>query len=179
MARRARGEPARQAQVVVDSPVGPLLLVASQGALTHLWFDGLSRAHDDDAQVTHDDASVLADATVQLCEYFDGARRDFDLPLRATGTPFQQAVWAQLALIPWGTTTTYSAIAAGLGMPQGASRAVGAANGANPLSIVVPCHRVIGADGMLTGYGGGLPRKSALLRLEGIPTERDQLVLFD
>ncbi len=179
MTGRAGGEPARQAQVVLDSPVGPLLLVASGGALTHVWFDGLRRARDDDAQVAPDDAAVLAAATVQLSEYFEGRRTVFDLPLRTAGTAFQEAVWRQLALIPWGTTTTYGAIAAALGMPQSASRAVGAANGANPVSIVVPCHRVIGADGSLTGYGGGLPRKAALLRLEGVPTERDQLVLFD
>jgi methylated-DNA-[protein]-cysteine S-methyltransferase len=179
VAGRAGREPARQAQVVLDSPVGPLLLVASGGSLTHLWFDGLRRARDDDAHVANDDAAVLAAATVQLSEYFEGRRRVFDLPLRMDGTAFQQAVWARLALIPWGTTVTYGAVAADLGMPASASRAVGAANGANPVSIVVPCHRVIGADGRLTGYGGGLPRKSALLRLEGVPTEGDQLVLFD
>lgn len=171
--------PGRSAQVVVDSPVGALLIVASRGALTHLWFDGLRHARADEAQVAHDDAEVLAAATVQLSEYFSGERRDFDLPLRATGTVFQHAVWGQLATIPWGTTRTYGAIAVALGMPLSASRAVGAANGANPLSIIVPCHRVVGADGTLTGYGGGLPRKSALLRLEGVPNERDQLVLFD
>jgi methylated-DNA-[protein]-cysteine S-methyltransferase len=169
----------RSAQVVVDSPVGPLLVVASAGAVTHLWHDGLRRARGDDAQVAHGDAEVLAAATVQLSEYFAGERHDFDLPLRASGTDFQRAVWAQLALIPWGSTRTYGAIAAALGMPLSASRAVGAANGANPISIIVPCHRVVGADGTLTGYGGGLPRKSALLRLEGVPNERDQLVLFD
>lgn len=179
MATEDQGLPGRSAQVVVDSPVGPLLLVAAQGALTQVWFDGLTRAQTDDAQVAHDDAEVLAAATVQLSEYFAGRRRTFDLPLRAAGTPFQHAVWGQLATIPWGSTRTYGAIAAALGMPLTAARAVGAANGANPLSIVVPCHRVVGADGTLTGYGGGLPRKSALLRLEGVPNERDQLVLFD
>ncbi len=167
------------AEVVVDTPIGPLLLVASDGALTHVWHDGLGRASTDEAELPPQDAEVLAAATVQLAEYFAGDRRAFDLPLRARGTAFQQAVWDELAKIPWGTTTTYGAIAAALGMPLSASRAVGAANGANPISIIVPCHRVIGADGTLTGYGGGLPRKSALLRIEGVPTERDQLVLFD
>ena len=167
------------AEVVVDTPIGPLLLVASEGALTHVWFDGLGRASTDEADLPRADAEVLGAATVQLAEYFAGERRDFDLPLRASGTDFQKAVWDQLRTIPWGTTTTYGAIATALGMPLSASRAVGAANGANPISIIVPCHRVIGADGTLTGYGGGLPRKSALLRLEGVPTERDQLVLFD
>jgi methylated-DNA-[protein]-cysteine S-methyltransferase len=167
------------AEVVVDTPIGPLLLVASAGALTHVWFDGLGRASTAEADLPPEDAEVLAAATVQLAEYFAGERRVFDLPLRATGTAFQKAVWDQLSTIPWGTTTTYGAIATALGMPLSASRAVGAANGANPISIIVPCHRVIGADGTLTGYGGGLPRKSALLRIEGVPTERDQLVLFD
>ena len=167
------------AEVVVDTPIGPLLLVASAGALTHVWFDGLGRASTDEADLPREDAEVLGAATVQLSEYFAGERREFDLPLRPSGTPFQKAVWDQLARIPWGTTTTYGAIATALGMPLSASRAVGAANGANPISIIVPCHRVIGADGTLTGYGGGLARKSALLRLEGVPTERDQLVLFE
>ena len=167
------------AEVVVDTPIGPLLLVASEGALTHVWFDGLGRASTDEADLPREDAEVLGAATVQLSEYFAGERRDFDLPLRASGTAFQKAVWDQLSLIPWGTTTTYGSIATALGMPLSASRAIGAANGANPISIIVPCHRVIGADGTLTGYGGGLARKSALLRLEGVPTERDQLVLFD
>ena len=167
------------AEVVVDTPIGPLLLVASEGALTHVWFDGLGRASTDEADLPREDAEVLGATTVQLAEYFAGERRLFDLPLRAKGTAFQKAVWDQLSMIPWGSTTTYGAIASALGMPLSASRAVGAANGANPISIIVPCHRVIGADGTLTGYGGGLPRKSALLRIEGVPTERDQLVLFD
>ena len=170
---------ARAAQVVVDSPVGPLLLVASGGALTHLWFDGLRYAAPDEREVPQRDAEVLAATTVQLAEYFAGTRRSFDLPLRASGTEFQRAVWAALLEIPWGTTATYGGIARRLGMPLTASRAVGAANGANPISIIVPCHRVVGADGTLTGYGGGLARKSALLRLEGVATERDQLALFD
>jgi methylated-DNA-[protein]-cysteine S-methyltransferase len=167
------------AQVVVDSLVGPLLLVASEGALTHVWFDGLRRASPDQADLPPEDAEVLGAAAVQLAEYFAGKRRMFDLPLRARGTAFQKAVWGQLSMIPWGTTTTYGAIARALDLPLSASRAVGAANGSNPISILVPCHRVIGADGTLTGYGGGLWRKSALLRLEGVPTQRDQLVLFE
>ncbi|HVD62858.1 MAG TPA: methylated-DNA--[protein]-cysteine S-methyltransferase [Lapillicoccus sp.] len=172
------GEPG-VAQVVVDSPIGPLLLVASEGALTHVWFDGLRHASADEADLPREDAEVLGAATVQLAEYFAGGRRAFDLPLRARGTTFQKAVWGELVKIPWGTTTTYGTIARALGLPLSASRAVGAANGANPISIIVPCHRVIGADGTLTGFGGGLPRKSALLRLEGVATERDQLVLFE
>ena len=167
------------AQVVVDSPVGPLLLVASAGALTHIWFDGLRRASAGAADVPPEDAQVLAVATMQLAEYFAGRRTEFDLPLRASGTSFQHAVWEALRAIPWGTTTTYGAIARELGLPSSASRAVGAANGANPIPVVVPCHRVIGSNGLLTGYGGGLARKEVLLRLEGVVTERDQLALFE
>jgi methylated-DNA-[protein]-cysteine S-methyltransferase len=165
--------------VVVDSPVGPLLLAASHGALTHVRFDGLRQARDDDASVSPADAEVLAAATVQLSEYFERRRRAFDVPLRMDGTAFQRAVWLALASVPWGTTTTYGAVAHSLGLSVGASRAVGAANGANPVPILVPCHRVIGADGLLTGYGGGLARKHTLLRLEGVVTERAQLALFD
>ena len=167
------------AQVVLDSPIGPLLLVASGGALTHIWFDGLHRASERAAEVPSADAAILATATVQLAEYFAAERRNFDIPLRPAGSPFQQAVWNALAAIPWGTTTTYSAIARGLGMPVTASRAVGAANAANPIPVILPCHRVIGANGLLTGYGGGLHRKETLLRLEGVVTERDQLTLFE
>ncbi len=111
-------------------------------------------------------------------EYFAGTRREFDLPLRPVGTEFQRRVWDVLATVPWGTTTTYGAIAARLDLPPGASRAVGAANGANPLPVVLPCHRVIGSDGTLTGYAGGLERKALLLRLEGVATEADQDSLF-
>jgi methylated-DNA-[protein]-cysteine S-methyltransferase len=102
----------------------------------------------------------------QLEEYFAGRRRDFDLPLLATGTPFQQQVWASLRTIPYGLTASYGQIAQRLGLPAGASRAVGAANGANPIAVVVPCHRVIGSNGSLTGYAGGLQRKRLLLQLE-------------
>ncbi len=102
----------------------------------------------------------------------------FDLPLRPDGTDFRRRVWRELALVPWGTTTTYGALAARLGLPPGASRAVGAANGANPLPVVLPCHRVVGSDGTLTGYAGGLERKAFLLHLEGVPTEADQGSLF-
>ncbi len=121
---------------------------------------------------------VLGAARAQLAEYFAGRRRVFDLPLRPEGTDFQQRVWAVLAGVPWGTTTTYGRIAADLRLPPGTSRAVGAANGANPIPVVLPCHRVIGSDGTLTGYAGGLERKATLLRLEGVATEADQGELF-
>jgi methylated-DNA-[protein]-cysteine S-methyltransferase len=111
----------------------------------------------------------------QLREYFLGTRRVFDLPLEPAGSPFEQQVWTALLAVPYGATTSYGAIAIGLGLVNGA-RAVGRANGANPIPILIPCHRVIGSDGRLTGYGGGLPLKRALLELEGaIPPEEPRL----
>jgi methylated-DNA-[protein]-cysteine S-methyltransferase len=108
----------------------------------------------------------LAPALIQLREYFCRTRREFDLPLDARGTPFQRAVWAEVVRIPYGTTTTYGEIGRRIGRPR-AARAVGSAMGANPLPILIPCHRVIGARGSLTGYAAGLEVKAALLRLEG------------
>ncbi len=113
-----------------------------------------------------EDPTTLAPALTQLREYFSRIRREFDLPLYTHGTDFQKAVWAELARIPYGATTSYGKIAQRIERPK-AARAVGAAVGANPLPILIPCHRVIGADGSLTGYGGGLEVKAALLRLEG------------
>lgn len=159
--------------LVVDSPVGPLELVERHGELVGIRFDAAPTAGSD-----REVAPVLAAAARQLAEYFAGGRREFDLPCGPDGTAFQRAVWADVASVPWGTTTTYGAVAARLGLPAGASRAVGAANGANPLPIVVPCHRVVGSDGRLTGYAGGLARKAALLRLEGVPTAADHDTLF-
>ena len=115
--------------------------------------------------LARDDAAIALVAE-QLTEYFDGKRRDFSLPLAPEGSPFQRRVWEQLQKIPYGTTTSYGAIAERLGQP-GAARAVGLANGANPIAVVVPCHRVIGGNGALIGYAGGLDRKAALLRIEG------------
>lgn len=112
---------------------------------------------------------VFVAAKAQLTEYFAGTRTAFDLPLAALGTPFQKTVWAELVRIPYGQTLSYGELAGRIGNPK-ASRAVGLANGKNPLSIVVPCHRVIGASGKLTGYGGGLARKEALLALERFAT---------
>ena len=109
--------------------------------------------------------AALRDAELQLAQYFEGTRRHFDLPLSAEGTPFQRRVWDELRRIPFGETISYGELARRIGRPT-ASRAVGAANGRNPIAIVVPCHRVIGADGTLIGYGGGLPVKQALLALE-------------
>ena len=151
--------------LVMDSPVGPLQLSADNGALTEVLFldDDRSSATPDDADVP----PVLAEARRQLREYFAGERVDFDLPLAAArGTEFQRRVWDRLTEIPFGATTSYGEIADRLGLPPGAARAVGLANGANPIAIVVPCHRVIGATGTLTGYAGGLERKKFLLDLE-------------
>lgn len=167
---------ASRAAAVVASPVGDLEVVVDAGALVAVRFDPSRAASERRADPAVD--PVLAAAVAQLGEYFAGRRRSFDLPLRPAGTAFQQRVWAELAQVPWGTTTTYGAIAARLGLPPGASRAVGAANGANPIPVVLPCHRVVGSDGTLTGYAGGLERKATLLRLEHVATEADQDVLF-
>jgi len=144
----------------VDSPVGPLLLTSDGTALTRLLF-----AAEPDPSWSTDDCPVLARAEQQLAEYFRGERTDFDLPVDPAGTPFQVSVWLALRDIPYAATINYGQLATKVGNPR-ASRAVGLANGRNPISIVVPCHRVIGADGSLTGYGGGLDRKRTLLDLE-------------
>jgi methylated-DNA-[protein]-cysteine S-methyltransferase len=145
---------------VVDSPIDPLLLVGDETGLRSLW---MAPHRPPDGAVRDDDA--LAPAATQLAEYFAGERTRFELALAPHGTPFQQKVWLALRDIPYGRTTTYGAIAADLGQPT-ASRAVGLANGRNPLAVIVPCHRVIGASGALTGFGGSLPRKRWLLEHE-------------
>lgn len=145
--------------------VGLLTLTADDAGLSGVWLEAHRHAPTTRAGWVRDD-DRLADAAGQLCEYLEGDRRCFDLPLSQTaGTPFQRRVWAALDAILYGTTTTYGALAAALGAPA-AVRAVGAANGRNPLSIVRPCHRVVGATGALTGYGGGLEAKRVLLALE-------------
>lgn len=150
-----------------DSPIGPLTVAADARGVRHILFaenrhDARGREH---WQHAPDDA-LVAEARTQLLDYLAGRRVDFDLPLQPQGTAFQCEVWHTLAQIPFGDTWTYAQLAARVGKPT-AMRAVGAANGRNPLPIVLPCHRVIGADGSLTGFGGGLPTKLALLRLEG------------
>jgi methylated-DNA-[protein]-cysteine S-methyltransferase len=149
------------------SPLGPMLLAATQRGLAGLWFDG-QRHHPDATGWRFDaDQPTLREAMVQLDAYFAGRRTVFDLPLDLSlGTPFQQSVWQALLAIPCGGRTSYGVLSQRIGRPQ-AVRAVGAAVGRNPVSIVVPCHRVLGVDGSLTGYAGGLDRKTALLRLEG------------
>jgi methylated-DNA-[protein]-cysteine S-methyltransferase len=151
--------------ITIQSPVGPLRLFARGDELTALHLPS-SDAPDEERTRTSD---VLAAAADQLREYFAGHRRDFDLPLAPQGTGFQQRVWTALLTIPFGQTRSYGQIAAAIGRPA-ASRAVGAANGRNPIAIIIPCHRVIGSSGELTGYGGGLPTKRWLLGHEGAAT---------
>jgi methylated-DNA-[protein]-cysteine S-methyltransferase len=152
----------------VDSPIGRLLLSCDGESLTGVYMDVPSKPpREMRGWVMDANANPLPAAVRQLNEYFAGTRRDFDLPLRLQGTPFQQRVWKSLTEIPYGETWSYGELAKRIGNPN-ASRAVGLANGRNPISILVPCHRVIGADGSLTGYGGGLDRKRWLLAHEGI-----------
>lgn len=149
-----------------DSPLGSLLLTSDGEALTGIAFPGGAPVPEEEEGWQRDDAAPLfAEARRQLAEYFAGQRTDFELPLAPSGTPFQLQVWAELRRIPYGTTISYGEQARRIGKPK-AARAVGLANGRNPISIVVPCHRVVGADGTLTGFGGGLPTKRALLDLE-------------
>ena len=150
----------------IDSPVGPLLLASDADGLRLIEFHAPRYAMQRDADWREGDNAVLRITRAQLDEYFAGKRRDFDLPLAPRGTDFQRNVWQTLATIPYGATISYAQLATRVGKPT-AMRAVGAANGRNPLPIVLPCHRVIGADGSLTGFGGGLPTKEFLLKLEG------------
>lgn len=154
--------------MVLPSPVGDLLLTSDGEALTGVAFsphdDLLERCRTEGRR--HAALPVLAAAATQLGEYFADRRREFDLPLAPAGSEFQLQVWAELRQIPYGATWSYGRVAERLGLPPGGSRAVGLANGANPLPIVVPCHRVIGADGRLTGYAGGLDIKRRLLEIE-------------
>jgi methylated-DNA-[protein]-cysteine S-methyltransferase len=152
---------------IVGSPIGRLLLTGDGHALTGLWMlDGDRHSARAEAGLTPSPAT-FTEVAAQLEEYFAGDRKEFTMPLAPSGTPFQLAVWTQLTKIPYGSTASYGDITRALGKRLVASRAVGLANGANPISVIVPCHRVIGSDGSLTGYGGGLERKELLLRLEG------------
>ncbi|HSX63253.1 MAG TPA: methylated-DNA--[protein]-cysteine S-methyltransferase [Pseudoxanthomonas sp.] len=150
----------------IESPVGPLLLAADDHGLRLIEFHSPRHPMAKLDQWREGDHPLLQAAHSQLDEYFAGEREDFDLPLAPQGTDFQQKVWYMLASIPYGQTISYAQLAQRVGKPT-AMRAVGAANGRNPLPIVLPCHRVIGADGSLTGFGGGLPTKHYLLKLEG------------
>jgi methylated-DNA-[protein]-cysteine S-methyltransferase len=149
----------------IDSPVGRLLLVGTAQALARVHFQAGPRPLRA-AREWRQEVAPFANVQAQLVEYFSGARRAFELALAPEGTPFQLRVWRALCAIPYGETLSYGELARRLGLVGGA-RAVGLANGANPLPIVVPCHRIIGADGTLTGFGGGLHIKRSLLALEG------------
>lgn len=148
-----------------DSPIGRLLLAADEAGLRRIVFPA-ERQPQQPAPQWREERAPFSEALRQLDAYFAGRLRRFELPLAPEGTPFQLGVWRALCAIPYGETLSYGALARLLGKP-GASRAVGLANGRNPLPIVVPCHRVIGSDGSLTGFGGGLPTKRLLLKLEG------------
>ncbi|WP_078854774.1 methylated-DNA--[protein]-cysteine S-methyltransferase [Streptomyces sp. NRRL F-5135] len=150
---------------VADSPYGPLTLVATDSVLSGLYMAG-QRHRPPQETFGEPDPRPFTEALRQLDAYFAGELTRFDLPLRLTGTDFQRGVWERLRAIPYGETRSYGELAEALGKP-GASRAVGLANGKNPIGIVVPCHRVIGSTGSLTGYGGGLDRKRRLLAFEG------------
>jgi len=169
---------ARRTSATIASPVGPLTLTATGGVLSHLHMVEQRHSPPDPAEATPDPADSaadpadsaadrvgLAEVVGQLSSYFGGELTRFDLPLALHGTEFQLRVWAALQEIPYGETITYGELAREIGQPS-ASRAVGLANGRNPIAIIVPCHRVVGADGTLTGYGGGLERKQMLLDLE-------------
>jgi methylated-DNA-[protein]-cysteine S-methyltransferase len=149
------------------SPLGPMILASANHQLVGVWFADQAHLPDLSACRRETQNPLLKQAAAQLTEYFAGQRRDFDLPLNRTfGTAFQQSVWQALQTIDYGSTQTYAAVAQRIGKPK-AVRALGAAVGRNPFCIIIPCHRVIGTDGSLTGYAGGLSRKAALLQLEG------------
>ncbi len=158
---------------VVDSPYEPLTLVAVDGVLSRVHMTG-QRHRPPEESFGARDPRPFGEAIRQLDAYFDGELTEFDLPLHLEGTPFQLRVWEQLRLIPYGETRTYGELAEALGSPS-ASRAVGLANGKNPVSVIVPCHRVIGSGGSLTGYGGGLDRKQRLLAFESGAAAPDAL----
>src|SRR5678815_1199861 len=149
----------------LPSPVGRLRLIASDTALVGIWFEQGRDAARGRGDLVERSSPVLERTRVRLEEYFAAQRRDFDLPLEPRGTEFHRRVWQRLLHIPYGETTTYGALATDLGDAK-ASRAVGLANGSNPIPIVIPCHRVIGADGSLPGFGGGLVVRQQLLELE-------------
>ncbi|HXV94723.1 MAG TPA: methylated-DNA--[protein]-cysteine S-methyltransferase [Pseudonocardia sp.] len=160
----ARAPTGSRVHTVIDSPLGELTLVARGGRLCGLFMEDQRHRPPQNAFGVPD-AEPFGAVVAQLSEYFDGSRTRFELPLALQGTPFQLSVWRALSDIPYGTTLSYGELAAALGRPT-AARAVGLANGKNPIGIVVPCHRVVGSTGWLTGYGGGIERKRYLLDLE-------------
>jgi methylated-DNA-[protein]-cysteine S-methyltransferase len=152
----------------IPTPAGTLFATAANGAITGIYFEG-QKYFPAMTDEWHEDANAapLAECARQLGEYFDGKRTTFDLPLAPRGTDFQRRVWREIARIPFGETITYAELAARAGA-AGSARAAGAATGRNPITLVVPCHRVVGTDGSLTGYAGGLARKTRLLEIEGV-----------
>lgn len=154
------------ARALYESPLGPMLLARTRKGLAGAWFLNQKDHPGELPAPERADDPLLARTVDQFERYFGGARGGFDVPLDLLGTPFQRAVWQALLSIPAGTTSTYGAIARSVGTPQ-AVRAVGSAIGKNPIGVIVPCHRVVGSNGALTGYAGGLERKAALLELEG------------
>lgn len=159
---RLRGNPPPPYRVYYQSPIGTLEILGSAAAITAINFlDSAPATPAQDELPAH-----LQTACRQLAEYFQGQRQTFDLPLEPAGTPFQQRVWQELLTVPYGRLLSYQDVANAIGNPH-AVRAVGAANGQNPIPIVIPCHRILASDGKLTGYGGGLWRKEWLLRHEG------------
>lgn len=151
---------------VIDSPIGELRLVAREDAIVAIDFHPFGYADGRPRGDRVDDDPLLLACADQLREYFAGERTDFDLPLAPEGTPFQRRVWQELTGIGYGRTASYGEIAGRLGLTGHGARAVGLANGRNPIPVVIPCHRVVGADGSLTGYAGGIERKQLLLNLE-------------
>lgn len=171
----APGDPAAFREAVVGSPVGLLRIVGSEDAVARIDFFGPGASRGESLRGL---PGPIAAAAEQLGAYFAGRLRVFDLPLAPAGTQFQRDVWSALLAIPFGATATYGELARRIGRPD-AVRAVGTANGANPIPIVIPCHRVVGADGSLTGYGGGLDVKRQLLALEGVVVDAErQRALF-
>ncbi|MGB3893488.1 MAG: methylated-DNA--[protein]-cysteine S-methyltransferase [Mycolicibacter sinensis] len=160
-------------QRTIDSPIGPLTLAGEDGKLSHLLM--LDHSHAPDRTGWRRDEAAFPEVVEQLAAYFAGDLTEFDLAYQMAGTEFQRRVWTALLTIPYGQTRSYGELALQIGAPT-ASRAVGLANGRNPISIIVPCHRVIGSNGSLTGYGGGVDRKRALLDLE---RQHSHATLFD
>jgi methylated-DNA-[protein]-cysteine S-methyltransferase len=151
-----------------DFPLGPVVAIADDKGIVSLDFVKAKYARRIGVDWIEDPQDpVIAECFRQLGEYFEGKRREFNLPLAAVGTPFQERVWHEISQVPYGKTISYGELARRAGAP-GQARAAGSATGRNPIAVVVPCHRIIGADGSLTGYAGGLPRKQGLLELEGV-----------
>jgi len=159
-------KPAFEAQCRIHTPLGPMTLAATARGLAGAWFDAQAHHPGELSAPVHAKQRWLAQAAGEFDAYFAGRKRSFTVPLDAQGTAFQHSVWRVLQGIPHGSLRSYGEIAHELGRPE-AARAVGAAVGRNPISVIVPCHRVVGRDGSLTGYAGGLSRKEALLELEG------------